>query len=208
MITFVLVAVLGILLAMTLKNLFQKSEPAAKKQIESFADLKITDARVGDNLSIAGAGDEMTDLDFTVDRRTEYEAGSKRWFELSGMYKDRRIHLDVMDDEELEVDATLHPSKLTLEDLGVTEDDMAQMDERQNTSDSFEFDGKVWNYRFSREIAVRREGQMESTGYYMWEFREDGGNRLLTLRKGEREPFSASVSTKIHPGDITVYRGS
>ena len=44
---------------------------------------------------VTPAGDEMTDLDFTVDRRTEYEAGSKRWFELSGMYKDRRIHLDV-----------------------------------------------------------------------------------------------------------------
>jgi len=46
----------------------------------------------------------------------------------------------------------------------------------------------------------------------MWEFREDGGGapgaRLLNIRKGEGEPFTASIATKVNPGDITVYRGT
>jgi hypothetical protein len=66
----------------------------------------------------------------------------------------------------------------------------------------------MWYYRFSREISEFRNGQAQGTGYYMWEFREDGGNRLLTVKKGEREPFSASIAVKINPGDITIYRAT
>ncbi len=102
--------------------------------------------------------------------------------------------------------------KLTLEDLALSEDDLSEMDQRQNTADNFEYDGKMWYYRFSKEIGVFRDGQAQGTGYYLWEFREDGGGapwaRLIHIRKGEGEPFAASVATKVNPGDITVYRGN
>ena len=204
-ITFVLVATLGIMLAMVLKQLFRKDPP---KPVEDLSDLKITGARVGDMISVTGTGDDFTDLEFKIDRRNEYVAGQKRWYELGGLYRERRVYLDVVDEDELEVTAVLHPNKLTLEDLGLSEEDLSQIDERQNPADNFEFDGKMWNYRFSREIAIYRDGQPQGTGYYMWEFREDGGSRLLSVRKGESEPFAASVAVKVNPGDITVYRGN
>jgi hypothetical protein len=180
MITFTLVAVLGILLAIVIKQLFRK-EPTKVGVLQPPADLgnlKITDARTGE----------------------------KRWVELGGMYRGRRVYIETVDEDELEVSAVLHPNKLTIEDLGLNEQDLADIDERQNTADHFEFDGKVWFYRFSKEIVLVRDGQPNGTGYYLWEFREDGGKQLVNVRKGEGEPFTASLSTVVNAGDITVYR--
>jgi hypothetical protein len=210
MITWTLVAVLGVMLAMVLKQLFRREgeAPAPPKPAEDLSNLKVTDARLGDMVSASGAGDDFGDLELKIDRRNQYEAGEKRWFELGGTYKGRRVYLDVVDEDELEVSVVLRPNGLTVEDLGLNEQDLADMDERQNTADNFEFDGKMWYYRFSREIQEFRNGQPQGTGYYMWEFREDGGNRLLMIKKGEREPFAASIAVRINPEDITVYRAN
>src|SRR5579864_8331740 len=96
-ITFILVATLGVMLAMVLKQLFHKDPPPPPKPVEDLANLKITDARVGDMLSVSGAGDDFSDLEFTIDRWNQYVAGEKRWNELGGMYRERRVYLDVVD---------------------------------------------------------------------------------------------------------------
>jgi hypothetical protein len=205
MITWTLVIILGVMLAMVLKKLFGMKDPPPKP-VEDLSSLKITNARVGDAVSISGAGDEFGDLDFTIDRHNQYTAGEKQWIELGGMYRNRRVYLEVMEEEEIEVTAVRNPNQLTLEDLGLGEQDLADIDERQNTSDNFIYEDKMWYYRFSKEVHLLRDGQARSTGYYLWEFREDGGKRLLTVRKGEGEPFTASIGTVVNPGDITVYR--
>lgn len=191
-----------------LKKLFEKPvAPAALAAPKpDLASLTIADARVGDTLSVAGAGDNFSDLDFTVDRRSRYEAGERQWFDLSGMYGERRIALEVRNDDELEVRGFVDGRKLSLEDLGLSEDDLAQMDERQNTADNFEFDGKAWYYRLSKEMGVFRDGQVQGTGFYGWEFIEEGGQRFLSIHKREGEPFTAGVAVKLNPADITVFR--
>jgi hypothetical protein len=166
MITLLLLVILGTLLGTVLMQLFKKQDaPAARPYAaqpapQDLANLKAADARAGDVLSVSGAGDAMTDLDFTADRLTHVEAGARRWFELSGPYRERRVALRVGGDEEVEVALHSDPRKLTIDDLGVSEDDLSQMDERQNTADSFEFDGKVWLYHLSREAhSWRDDGQ-------------------------------------------------
>jgi hypothetical protein len=109
--------------------------------------------------------------------------------------------------EDVEAAVETDARKLTIEDLGVSEDDLAQMDERQNTADFFESDGKTWLYRVSREVQVRRSDAAEVAGFYYWEFQEQGGKGLLAIRKVESEPFAVTLATAIHPGDVTVYRG-
>src|SRR5437660_644545 len=111
MVTFTLVAVLGVLLAMVLKNLFRKEPTVPAKPAEDLANLKITDARVGDMVSINGAGDEFGDLDFKIDKHNQYQAGEKRWVEVGGMYRNRRVYLEVLDSDEVEVTAVLDPNK-------------------------------------------------------------------------------------------------
>jgi len=205
MITFTLVAILGVLLVIVLMQLFKKTPPPPQQPVEDLSNLKITDARSGDVLSVAGAGDNMTDLDFTADRATRLEAGARSWTELSGSYQTRRVSLRVGGDEDLEVFIHTDPRRLTLENLGLSEDDLAQMDERQNTADTFDFDEVTWNYRMSREVRAWKSNQPQPTGSYYWEFR-DGSGQLLAIRKEEAEPFTVTLYRTVNPQDVTVYR--
>ena len=207
MTTVVLLVVLCALLGVVLMQLFKKPNvPPAQPTGPDLADLKVSDARVGDVISISGAGDNLTDLDFTADRSTRCDAGAYHWRELSGSYRERRVVLRVAGDEEPEVGLQSDPRRLSLPDLGLTEEDLAAMDERQNTEDVFEFDGRDWLYRRSREVKAWRDGEAQAAGYYYWEFHERGGKRLLALRKAEGEPFAVALYTEIPAGDITVYR--
>ncbi len=207
MITLTLVAILGVLLVLVLMQLFKKKPPAPTQPVQDLANLKPTDARVGDAISISGAGDAMTDLDFTIDRSTWFQAGARQWFELSAPYKERRVAMRVSNADEIEVSLHNDPRKLTLEDLGLAEEDLAQMDERQNTADSFEFDGRTFMYHLSREGQSKRTDLPQPEAFYYWEFVEQGGPGLIAVRKAEGEPFSVMLYTDINAGDVTVYRG-
>jgi len=206
-ITVTLLIILGALLFMVLKKLFERPAPPPAAPQQDLASLTVADARVGDNISVSGAGDNMSDLDFTVDHSNRFEAGEKQWFDLSGPYGGRRVVLEVRnDDNDLDVRGYLDGRKLTLEDLGLSEDDLAQIDERQNTADNFEYDGKNWYYLLSKEMGVFHDGQTQGSGFYGWEFIEETGNRYLAIRKREGEPFSAGLAVKLNPADITVFR--
>ncbi len=175
-------------------------------QLEDLAHLKITDAKPGDTLSIVGVGDGFADLDFTVDRRSMVEGGQK-WTELSGTYRERRVTLEIHNDEQVLVFGSFDGRHLTLDQLGLSEQDLGDIDERQNPADSFEYDSKVWMYRWSRELGIFRDTEMEGTGCYAWQFQEESGDSVLTIKKFEGQPFQATLSQKVNPGDITVYRG-
>jgi hypothetical protein len=208
-ITLTLLLVLGALLFMILKKLFERhpapAAPAAPRQ--DLSSLTVADARVGDSISITGAGDNFSDLNFTVEHSNRFEAGEKQWFDVSGKQGERRVILEVRDsDDELDVRGFLDGKKLSLEDLALSEDDLTQMDQRQNTADNFEFDGKNWYYLLSKEVGVFHDGQAQGAGFYGWEFREEGGERYISIRKKEGEPFSASVAVKLNPADISVFR--
>jgi hypothetical protein len=207
MITLAIEAVLGVTLALVLMQFFKfHSQPKPSAPAEDLANLRPQDARVGDAISISGAGDNMEDLDFSADRNLSVEAGSRQWFELSGPYKERRVAMRVGGDEEIEVAVHNDPRKITIEDLGLTEDDFAQMDERQNTADSFDFDGRTWMYVISREAQAQRSDRQRPEGFYYWEFREYSGTGILGVRKAEGEPFTVTLYNTISSGNVTVFR--
>jgi len=177
------------------------------------AHLAIKDAMVRDTLSVAGAAEDFTDIDFTVDRRDVYEAGSTQWFEVSGMWRDRRVYLEVHTDDVVEVHGNFDGRRLTLDDFGLTEDDIGEIDQCQNPNDFLDFEGKFWLYRFSREVGLFSEGHTTGRGFYCWQFQEQGdkdqgGKRYINVRKFEGEPFTAAIWKKVEPSDITVFRGA
>jgi len=172
------------------------------------ANLKASDARAGDVISIAGVGDNFSDLDFTADRYSRIDAGAHPWIELGGAYRERRVSLRVAGDEDIEVAVHNDPRKLTIEDLGLTEDDLASIDERQNTGDNFAFDDKNWLYVISREGQSQRSDRPQPDGFYYWEFRQDNGPGILGLRKSQGDPFAVTLWNSIRASDVTVYRAN
>jgi hypothetical protein len=175
---------------------------------QDLANLKITDAKVGDTLSVSGAAEDFSDIDFTVDRVDTYEAGARQWAELSGTWRDRRVRLEVHPGDDIEVLGNFDGKTLTLDQLGLSEQDLTEMDDRQNPSDFFDYDGKFWMYRFSREMGMFSPGAGTGTGLYAWQFQEQDGQRFLSIRKFQGEPFVASIWIKVNPSDITVFRGT
>ena len=185
-----------------------EGKPAPARAQEDLANLKVSDSRIGDVLSVAGAASDFSDLDFTVDRRDNYEAGSRRWFELSGTWRDTRVYLEVHVEDAVRVLGNFDGRQLTLDELGLSEDDLGQIDQRQNPSDFFDYNGKFWLYRFSREVGVFRGDNTSGQGFYCWQFQEQDSKRFLTVRKYAGEPFQAAIWRQIEPGDVTVYRGA
>jgi hypothetical protein len=207
MLTLTILAVLVILLVVVLRKLFKKGKQAAgSKPVEDLSSTPITEARKGDSVSVNGAGDQFSDLDFVVESRNQYEVGQRRWIELRGAYRERRVMIEIWAGDELEVSVVPDSKRLTLEDLGLSEEDLSQIDERQNTADNFEYEAKPWYYLFSREFVLFRDSQTQGTSFYGWVFREDGGARTMLIRKAESEGFAASIGARVNPGDITVYR--
>jgi len=183
-----------------------KAPPSGKG--EDLAHLTITDARVGDAISVLGAGPEFEDIDFTVDRLDQMESGSRRWVQLSGAWRNGRVHLEVHADPVPEVYGNFDGKMTTLDQLGLSEDDLAELDSRQNQSDFFDYGGKFWLYRSSRGIGIFRVPATLGQGFYCWTFQEQDSQRFLSIRKFKGEPFAASLWTRIEPADITVYRAT
>jgi hypothetical protein len=187
--------------------MFFSHKPATNPQPD-LANLKVTDARLGDVLSVTGAAADFSDVDFTVDRFDQLEAGSRRWFELSGSWRDKRVFLEIHKEDTVEVFGNFDGLRITLDDLGLTEDDLGQIDARQNPNDFLDYQNKFWLYRFSREMGVFSQGAATGRGFYAWQFQEQDGKRFLNVRKYAGEPFYAAIWNKLEPTDVTVYRST
>jgi hypothetical protein len=203
-----LLVFLGGIVLVILVAMFRKKEPRKPQSIPvpDLAEARITDARNGDTVSIHGLGDEFDDLDFTVDRRNRYEAGGDVWHEVSGLYRGRRVFAEFYEDDVLEVNLTKTPRPLTLEDLGITEEDLIRMDEERTRANTVEYDGVTWSYQESCEVAYFKDGTGEGEGCYSWEFESPDGHMLLCIEKWEGAPFEATLAQVVNPEDIRVFR--
>lgn len=170
--------------------------------------MDLWNARPGDVISIRGGAEDYSDLDFTVDRRSAYESSNHRWIDLSGEFRGRRVYLEVHRQSDPEVMGILDDRKLTIADLHLTEDQLADYDERQDPNVTIDFEGKKWQYESSREIGYFENEAGEGEGLYRWIFREQGGGRLLCIEKWEGEPFDVRIARRLNARDITVYRAA
>ena len=209
MIPLTIVTVLVILLAIVLRELLRKGKQAAGSgPVEDLSSIPITEARVGDSVSISGAGDQFSDLDFVVENRNQYELGPRRWIELRGSYRNRRVAIEIWAGDELEVSVVPDSKHLTLDELGLSEEDLYRIDQRQNATDNFKYGDQPWYYVLSREFVLFRDSHTQGTSFHGWVFREDGGARTMLIRKAEGEPAAALIGARVDPCDITVYRAA
>ncbi len=202
------IVLLGIVLVYLLFLVFKKKKPQnlAPPPVEDLANLRISDARVGDVISIHGAGEDYEDLQFTVDSRNRYQAGDETWFELVGNYRGRKVFVECYEDDELEITANLDESEVRFQDLNILEEDLNRYDEEQSPANSIDFRGEPWSFEKSHEIGFFRDGQGDGEGYYSWQFVSDDGRRQLCVEKWEGEGFQALIVQRINPDDCRVFR--
>ena len=205
MIWFIL-GILAIALIVVVVFVWKKKQAKPVEPIDSLTDLRVTDAKVGDSISIGGGGDDYEDLDFDVDRKHRYESGGDESFEISGLCRGQRVFLEVSEDDQTTVVLNTGKAKPELHDLGLSEDDMTRMDENQDRAEFFEYDGSSWNFQESGEVHFFREADSPGEGFYGWEFREVGGARVLSVQKWEGGPFEVSLGRVVNADDVHVFR--
>ena len=184
----------------------QKKQAQPAEPIDSLMDLCVTDAQVGDSISISGAGGDYDDLDFDVDRKHRYDSGGDESFELSGLYRGRRVFLEVSEDDQISVILYAGEVKTELHDLGLSEEDLTRMDENQDRAEVCEYDGKRWNFQESGEAHFFREEGSSGDGFYSWDFWEESGDHVLSVQKWEGEPFEVSLGRVVNANDVHVFR--
>jgi hypothetical protein len=215
-ITTTLLIFLGALLAIVLWKMMKPDRAKAPAisalpptpAVGAPAGTDLMSARPGDVISVHAAGEDFSDIDFTVDRRSMYQSGPKGWLDLSGDYRGHRIYLEVQPGAPPEITGIFDRRRLTLPEVGATEDLMAQMDARQDPSAYLSYDGKRWQYESSREIGYFENETGAGEGLYRWIFREAGGDRLLCIEKWEGEPFDVRIARRVNPQDVTVFRAA
>jgi len=219
-ITGLILIILGALLGVVLWKMFQGGAPGARSSSAAAsasgptvmpmaaAAPELIQARPGDVISIPGAAEDFSDLDFTVDRRSAYESMNRRWTDLSGEFRGRRVYLEIWPGSDPQVIGILDPRKLTLPDVGVTEEQLADFDARQDPSAFLTFEGKRWQYEASREVGYYENEAGSGEGLYRWTFRETGGDRLLVIEKWEGEPFEVRIARRLNAHDISVFRAA
>ncbi len=184
----------------------KKKQTKPTESIEALTDLRVTDAQVGDSISISGAGDDYEDLNFDVDRKHRYDSGGDESFELSGLYRGQRVFLEVSDDDQISVVLNAGKVKPELHELGLNEEDLARVDENQDRAEVCEYDGRRWNFQESGEVQFFREEGSTGEGFYSWEFRDQSGARVLSVQKWEGEPFEVSLGQVVNADDVHVFR--
>lgn len=213
MITTTLLAVLGVVLIVVLVAMFKgpKALPPPQKspgQISATVDAHPWNAQRGDVVSIRGAAEDFSDLDFTVDRRSAYESNNRRWVDLSGEFRGRRVYLEVMGKTQNDAMGILDGRKLALPDLQLTEQQLVDMDARQDANAFVTFESKRWYFDSSREIGYFENESPQGEGLYRWLFREQNGDRLISVEKWAGEPFEARIAKRLNTQDISVFKAS
>ena len=171
-------------------------------------DLDPWDAKRGDVISISGAAEDFSDIDLPVDRRSAYGSNVRRWVDLSGEFRGQRVYLEVYRHPEPDLVGLLDARKLSLTDIGATEELLAEIDTRQDPSASVDFEGKKWQWESSREIRYFENEIGEGEGLYRWLFREPDGTRLLCVEKWAGEPFEVRIARRLNQRDVTAYRAA
>jgi len=212
-ITTTLLLLLGAVLVLVLWKMFKPAgdgktaSPGTPAEPTMSAAPELAQARPGDVISIPGGAEDFSDLDFTVDRRSAYERLNRRWTDLSGEFRGRRVYLEVQPGDT-EVIGILDGRKLTLPEVGATEDQLAGIDAQQDQAAYLQFEGKLWQYVSSSELGYYENETGQGEGLYRWTFRETGGDRLLVIEKWEGEPFDVRIARRLNARDLTVYRAA
>lgn len=94
----------------------------------------------------------------------------------------------------------------TLEQVGLTEDDLVRWDEGTADRRSFEYAGESWEFEWCGETSSRAAESSVEDSYYGWDFTGRTGLRTLSIEKREEYPFEVCLVHLIDGERIHVTR--
>ena len=170
-------------------------------------DDSIRAAKAGDVVSIQGLALEYDDLYFFVEKLHRYSSDADTWYELNCVDGDTHVWIDWTDGRDLFVTATDDPDPVGLASIGLTEEELIDLDEEHSIDNHIEVEGDTYYYRNSSEVTFYQENRGQGEGFYLWDFMREDGDRILSVSKWEGRPFEVTFSDVIAPDSITLYKG-
>ncbi len=172
-------------------------------------DTTIREARVGDVVVIHGLALEYDDCYFIIERLHRYGGNGMTWYELEIADAEYRIWLEWSYDRAgLFITATDDRRPVSLEAVGLTEDDLNQFEDLRSIDQGVEIDGLWYVYRNSFEAFYFQDNRpTNGEGFYMWEFLSEDDRRVLAIIKYTGEPYYVHFSEIIPPENVQVYPG-
>ncbi len=191
-----------------LRSLFGKGKRRGGRASDSAPqDDSIRAAKVGDVVSITGLALEYDDLYFFIEKIDRYSSDADTWYELLCVDGDTRVWIDWTDGYDLFVTATDDPSPVGLGSIGLTEEELIELDEAHSIDNNIDVDGDNYYYRNSSEVLFHQDNRGQGEGFYQWDFIREQGDRVLSISKWEGKPFEVVFTEVIAPDRITLYKG-
>ena len=194
-----------------LRSLFGKGKRRSKRKEQASSsapqDDSIRAAKVGDVVSITGLALEYDDLYFFIERVHRYSSDADTWYELLCVDGDNRVWIDWTDGYDLFVTATDDPNPAGLSSIGLTEEELIELDEAHSIENYINVDGDNYYYRNSSEVLFYQDNRAPGEGFYQWDFIREQEDRVLAVSKWEGKPFEVAFSEVMSPDRITLYKG-
>ena len=189
------------------RSLFGRSKRRRDRSSSGPRDDSIRSARAGDVVTISGLGLEYEDSYFFIERRHRYTTGPDSWYELECADGDTRVWVEWTDGYNLSVSATGNPDPSGLDSIGLTEDDLIELDEQHSIDNFINVGGQDYRYRNSAEVSFYKDCSGPGEPFYHWDFLSDDGLRILSITKWEGRPFEVVFSEVLSPDSVTLYQG-
>ena len=132
---------------------------------------------------------------------------AETWYELTCVDGDSHIWIDWTDGHDLFVTATDDPDPIGLASIGLTEEQLIDLDEENSIDNYIEVEGDNYHYKNSSEVTFYQDNRGQGQGFYHWDFMREDGDRVLSVTKWEGRPFEVTFSDVIAPDQIKLYKG-
>lgn len=203
-----IVLVLIIIAIAGMTYFFWNSNRKKKKEKEApppgTEELHLENVRQGGLIRLINVGENMDEYDINITARHVYRSDDGEWYELEGDSGTDKVWISMEEDDGLDVSLTLR--KLKLRDLGISRNDLDEMDEKGEGE--FEFEGKTYYYESSEEASFFRDGNISESNeelFYSWEFESEDEESYISIEEWRDKSIEVSLAQPLKESQVQVY---
>ncbi len=182
------------------RSLFRKN----KEEINT-SEHDIGSGTVGDVIVVSGFSETYDDAYFVIEEINRYE-GIDSWHELIGADGDRKMAFETSNNDPSYIAITEQEDAMGLSAIGIPEDELVRMDDEHSIDNTLVFNDERYSYVNSQEVRFFKDNQSSWEGLYLWEFKGESGENLLSVIKWEGLPFEVYQHKLLSSNLVSVYK--